>query len=56
MDTRVFKSIIAAIPDNSEILIETKADEEWSPLKSVQVREHPDDESMIAVYINFSEC
>lgn len=55
MDTKTFKKIIAAIPDDAEILIETKVDQEWSPLKSVQIRESPDDENKISVYINFSD-
>ena len=53
MKAKLFKKLIAALPDDAEIMLETKQDEEWQPLKSVQIGENPDDEDTVAVYLNY---
>ena len=44
MKAKLFKKLIAALPDDAEIMLETKPDAEWQPLKSVQIGESPEDE------------
>lgn len=53
MRAKLFKKLISALPDDAEIMLETKQDEEWQPLKSVQIGESPDDEDTVAVYLNY---
>lgn len=55
MKAKLFKKLIAALPDDAEIMLETKPDEEWQSLKSVQIGESPDDENTVAVYLNYSD-
>jgi hypothetical protein len=43
------------LPDDAKIMLEIKPDEEWKPLKSVQIGESPDDEGTVAVYLNYSD-
>ena len=50
MDAKIFKAIISAIPDNAEIMIETKPDKEWQNLKSVSIRDTPDSDDFVTVY------
>lgn len=55
MNAKIFKNIISAIPDDAEIMIETKPDEEWEFLKSIIVRDDPDNGDSLIVYLNFSD-
>ena len=55
MKAKLFKKLIAALPDDAEIMLETKPDEEWEPLKLAQIGESPDDEDTVAVYLNYSD-
>lgn len=55
MNAKIFKAIIAAIPDNAEIMVETKPDEEWLHLKSVDIRDDYDSDDPVTVYLNFSD-
>lgn len=55
MKVKLFKKLIAALPDDVEIMLETKPNAEWQPLKSVQIGESPEDEDTVAVYLNYSD-
>lgn len=55
MNAKIFKSIISAIPDDAEIMLETKPDEEWQNLKSVIIRDISDNDDPVNVYLNFSD-
>lgn len=55
MKTNLFKKLIAALPDDAEIMLEAKPNEEWQSLKSVQIEESPDNEDAIVVYLNYSD-
>lgn len=53
MNAKIFKNIISSIPDDAEIMIETKPDAEWEHLKSISVRD--DSDNLVTVYLNFSD-
>lgn len=55
MKAKLFKKLISALPDDAEIMLETKPDAEWQLLKSVQIGESPEDEDTVAVYLNYSD-
>ena len=55
MNAKIFKNIISAIPDDAEIMLETKPDEDWQYLKSIQIRDDSDSDNPITVYLNFSD-
>lgn len=55
MNAKIFKNIISAIPDDAEIMLETKPNEEWQILKSVIIRDISDSDDPVTVYLNFSD-
>ena len=55
MNAKIFKNIISAIPDDAEIMLETKPDEEWQYLKSIQIRYDCVIDNPITLYFNFSD-
>ena len=55
MDAKLFKQIIASIPDDAEILIEKEQNQEWMPLKTIHIREDGDTDASACIYLNFSD-
>ncbi len=54
MKIKLFKKLIAVLPDDAEIMLETKPNEEWQPLKSAQIEDSPDNENSVVIYLNYS--
>lgn len=55
MNAKLFKNIIASIPDDAEIWVEKVPEGQWVPLKSIRITKEEDTDASACIYLNFSD-